>query len=384
VPRRLLTIGHSYGIALNRRLADAMARVGADRWEVTAVAPEWLAGELRPVPFEPNPNEKNTTLVVPVYFSQRVHHLLYGRTTRQIVRQRNWDLIHCWQEPFVLSAAQIGWWSEPTPIIYYTYQNIPKRYPPPFNWSENWAMSRATGWIAGGHTVLQAVQTRKYYSTKPVQLITLGVDCQTFFANRDDRNLIHQRLNWSSGPPIIGYLGRFTEEKGVGLLVRVLNTLKTPWRALFVGGGPLEASLRQWATKFGDRVRVVTGVKHAEVPAYLNAMDLLVAPSQTTPKWREQFGRMLIEGFACGLTVIGSDSGEIPYVIGDAGRVVSETDDAAWTKCISELLESPDIRRELGERGRARVLQEFDWPIIARKHLNFFEEVLENRPSSSS
>ena len=55
-------------------------------------------------------------------------------------------------------------------------------------------------------------------------------------------------------------------------------------------------------------------------------MDLLCAPSRTTPRWREQFGRMLIEAMACGVPVIASPSGEIPYVVGDAGVLVPEGD----------------------------------------------------------
>ena len=75
-------------------------------------------------------------------------------------------------------------------------------------------------------------------------------------------------------------------------------------------------------------------------------MDLLVAPSQTTPWWKEQFGRMLIEAMACGVPVIGSDSGEIPYVIGDAGMVVSDVDVAGWARAIATLV---------GESGSACV-----------------------------
>src|SRR5207248_3079132 len=107
----------------------------------------------------------------------------------------------------------------------------------------------------------------------------------------------------------------------------------------------------QWARRHGKRVRVVTGVRHADVPRYLNAMDILCAPSQTTPHWREQFGRMLVEAFACGVPVIGSDSGEIPYVIDKSGLIVAETDEPAWRKALTELVESPTRRRELVARG---------------------------------
>ena len=45
-------------------------------------------------------------------------------------------------------------------------------------------------------------------------------------------------------------------------------------------------------------------------------------PSLTRPNWKEQFGRVLVEAMACGVPVVGSDSGEIPRVIGEAGLVV--------------------------------------------------------------
>ena len=54
---------------------------------------------------------------------------------------------------------------------------------------------------------------------------------------------------------------------------------------------------------------------------------------------------MLIEAFACGVPVIGSNSGEIPYVIGDAGRVVGEKDVLGWAAAIVDLLNSPGLAR---------------------------------------
>ena len=121
----------------------------------------------------------------------------------------------------------------------------------------------------------------------------------------------------------------------------------------------------------------MTGVKHPEVPGYLNAMDLLMAPSQTTNHWREQFGRMLIEAFACGVPVIASDSGEIPHVVDDAGIIVPEQDLTAWVKNLTELLNAPERRRDLAQRGLNRARQQFTWCQIARRHWNFFDELLD-------
>ena len=77
-PRRLLSVGHSYVVALNRRLADEMARVGAGRWEVAAVASRFMHGDLRPILLEPLPGEAARLEPVGVYGSRW---LACGQTT---------------------------------------------------------------------------------------------------------------------------------------------------------------------------------------------------------------------------------------------------------------------------------------------------------------
>lgn len=265
------------------------------------------------------------------------------------------------------------------PLVYFSFQSHFKQYPPPFNWIERFAISRAAGWICSGQTVAETLKHRQGYSL-PMRLIPLGVDVNSFYPSPDAGVQIRRSLAWEEqGAPVIGYLGRLVPEKGLDLLMRVLDRLQTPWRALFVGTGPMEATLRTWANRHGDRVRICTDVKHSDVPQYLNAMDILCAPSQTTPQWREQFGRMLVEAFACGVPVIGSDSGEIPYVIQDAGVVVGERDEQSWVQALSDLLESPSRRQELAEKGLHRAHAVYAWPIIAKQYLEFFTELLDSQ-----
>ena len=56
---------------------------------------------------------------------------------------------------------------------------------------------------------------------------------------------------------------------------------------------------------------------------------------------------MVVEAFACGMPVISSDSGELPYVVLDAGVIVGERDEDAWVSAISELIGDPAKRSEL-------------------------------------
>ena len=276
------------------------------------------------------------------------------------------------------AAAGRGWASPSARLVYYSCQNNDKRYPPPFSWIERYCVERCDGWIGMGRSTAETL-LRRGYGRRPHRVLPLGVDIERFFPDPAARAEVRTRLGWSAeGVPVVGFLGRFVPEKGLSLLMQALDGTTSPWRALIVGTGPMESKLRRWAKGHGDRVRIVTTVKHAEVPAYLNAMDLLAAPSQTARNWREQFGRMLIEAFACGVPVIASDSGEIPFVVAEAGRIVPESDLAAWIAALSDLLESPSTRAEMACHGLERVLAHYTWPVIARAHLKFFDEILDS------
>ena len=137
----------------------------------------------------------------------------------------------------------------------------------------------------------------------------------------------------------------------------------------------MQADIDRLRAGHPSRVRVVTGVPHDDVPAYVNAMDLLCAPSRTTPTWREQFGRMLIEAMSCGVPVLASPSGEIPYVLGEAGILVPENDPGAWAREIERLLSDRSLRGDLSARSVERARSKFAWPVVARAHLDFFEEL---------
>jgi glycosyltransferase involved in cell wall biosynthesis len=364
-------------VTLNRRLANELARVGQGRWEVTAVGPRFFHGDLSPITLQREPGEEARVREVRALFSRSAHLFVYGPELRERLKSGA-DLVHSWEEPYVFAGAEVALLTPArVPLVFATAQNLFKRYPPPFSWLERFVVERSAGWIAFGETVKQNLLMRPGYAQRPVRYIPMGVDVELFRPDRAAGADFLRELGWEAeGPPVVGYLGRFVPEKGVELLRGVLERLTTPWRALFVGGGPLEASLRAWAERQGGRVRVVTGVPHARVPRVLNAMDVLCAPSQTTARWKEQFGRMLAEGFACGVPVLTSDSGEIPHTTGEAGRVLPEADAAAWTSALAELLESPDRRRELAERGRERAVSRFSWPVVAREHLDFFESLL--------
>jgi glycosyltransferase involved in cell wall biosynthesis len=373
-PWRLLTIGHSYAVGVNRRLADAIARLG--EWDVTAVAPARYRGDFGWHELKREDDERCAVVPVKVRFSRPPQAMLYDRSLRELLRQR-WDLIHCWEEPYVAATAQIAKWAAPhVPLVIATFQNISKRYPPPFNWIERQTLDRADGVVAFGHTALEVLVARGFAASR-ARVIPIGVDTSRFAPDEPARLEARQSLGWDETVPVVGFLGRFVPEKGLEMLMGALDRTALPWRALFVGSGPLEPAVRAWADRHTGRVAVVTTAAHPDVPRWLNAMDMLCAPSLTTRRWREQFGRMLIEAFSCGVPVVASGSGEIPHVVGEAGVIVDEGDQGAWQTAIERLLEDAARRHDLALRGRARAVSEFDWAVVARRHSDFFRELLE-------
>jgi glycosyltransferase involved in cell wall biosynthesis len=292
----------------------------------------------------------------------------------QRVLDASWDLVHCWEEPYILAGAQIA---RRTPrnarLVIASFQNLAKTYPWPFSAFERAAMTRADGWIAFGQTVHDTLAARRVYADKPSRVIPPGVDATRCRPDAAVRRRMLDRIGWGPADRVVGFVGRFVPEKGLSVLLEALRHATTPWRALFVGGGPMQDALEQFGSRHPGCVHIATGVPHDEVPLWLNAMTLLCAPSQTTPGWREQFGRMLIEAMACGVPVMASDSGEMPSVVGDAGIILSERDVPAWARAIDRLLASDAVLSEYSAKGRERANARFAWPVVARAHVEFFD-----------
>ncbi len=375
---RILTVGHSYVVSMNRLMPLEWALAGHD---VTVAAPQFYHADLRPMPCDPIGQAPFDLVEIPARWTKRVHIFRYGHKLRNLLKTGRFDIIHAWEEPFIYAGFQVARWTPAeTPLIFSTFQNLPKRYPPPFSWMERHAMRKATAWTAFGQTIANNLKIRNVYRDKPWIEIPLGVDTSAFQPDEVSKRIELKNVGWpESAVPVIGYVGRFVEEKGLRHLMKVLDQIEAPgkrWKALFVGGGPLESELREWASGYSDSVvKILTGVEHDRVPKLLNAIDICAVPSQTRPHWQEQLGRILIEAMASGVPVLASHSGEIPHVVGQAGVVIPEDDIEQWVKSLNRLLDQPLYRSELAGLGLQRVLENYAWPIVARRFLTFFEQI---------
>lgn len=215
---------------------------------------------------------------------------------------------------------------------------------------------------------------------KIMVLPQVGVDPESFYPYSPERRTACRRqLGISDEEFAVGFVGRFVPEKGILDLLEAVIKLKvkskrTPVLVL-AGGGKLEETVRSRCAEPGLKLVIGPPRKYEEVVEVMNALDVLVLPSQSRPFWKEQFGRVLIEAMACGVPVIGSDSGEIPNVIGNAGLIFQEGNREQLFRCLESCCEDQKYRSYLREMGLKRVLEHFTNLTIAERTLHFYDRL---------
>jgi glycosyltransferase involved in cell wall biosynthesis len=185
----------------------------------------------------------------------------------------------------------------------------------------------------------------------------------------------------SERPFTVGYAGRLIESKGLLDLLAAVRKLEAPVEMILIGNGELRSRLDGEPIP-GSRVRVLDGLRHDQMAAGYAQLDVLVLPSRTAATWKEQFGRVVVEALWCGVPVVGSDSGEIPWLIGltGGGLVFPEGDSEALAGRLQELRDAPDLRRQLALAGRAAVERLFSVPAATDSLERLLTVALERSP----
>jgi glycosyltransferase involved in cell wall biosynthesis len=184
----------------------------------------------------------------------------------------------------------------------------------------------------------------------------------------------------------IGFVGRLVKEKGIIDLIKAIAGLEEDVSLLIIGSGPLAKKIKRYARKFNMKGQVIIkeGCQREEVPQYLSAMDLLVVPSLSTRHWKEQFGRIIIEAWGCLVPVIGSSSGHIPELIGQAGLIFEEGDILDMRYKIKQVRKNIRLRLQIIERGKTRLKESYTWEKVAEKIYAAYQRLYESQRDKDS
>ena len=373
---RVLMISKACLVGTYQRKLEEIARF--PDVELMVVVPSSWQEEGRTVQLERAHTEGYDLVVEPLVFNGSFHFHLYPRLGRRL-RAFQPDLVHIDEEPYNLATLHALWLAKRSGAraLWFTWQNLKRDYPLPFRLVESYTLDRTDYAIAGSEGAAEVWREKGY--TGPMAVIPqFGVDPDLFAPSAMGRlERLPARRDAARGFTI-AYVGRLVPEKGVDVLLDALADLPGVWRLRIVGHGPEEEELKAQTRLLGlsHRVTFEGWLPSVRMPAFYRQLDALVLPSRSRPNWVEQFGRVLIEAMACAVPVIGSDCGEIPHVIGDAGLVFPEDDPAALREALIRLTRDVDLWADLARRGRERVLSHFTQERIAARTVSVYRRVM--------
>jgi glycosyltransferase involved in cell wall biosynthesis len=377
---KLLIVSHPCVTPINQQFyAEVERQTG---WELTIVTPSnWkneYGNKLSPERWS---GYKGRLLSIPVWKSGNIPLHLYHSIFIPLLQDLKPDAIYVHHEPYAVATTQVylaNRLSLHRPIGFYSAQNILKSYPPPFRQTERAVFQNSQFAFPVSPSVEQVLHQKGCQANTTV--LPLGIDPEVYFP-RPQAQAVANDLRTTPQEILIGYLGRISEEKGLKTLLQALKQIQNlSWRLIVVGSGSYETDFDAIAQnlQLKERIKRLGYVPHVEAPLYLSAFDLLVLPSETRPNWKEQFGRVIIEAIACGTPVVGSDSGEIPYLLQSTGGgfTFPEGQPEALAEKLQQLILNPLIRLQLIERGRQVVLQNYTNSSLAQRFAQTIEDVI--------
>ncbi len=187
---------------------------------------------------------------------------------------------------------------------------------------------------------------------------------------------------------VIGFVGSFHYWHGVENLIRIIEaTVQKHHRVKFLmvgDGGPLKQSLGEFISSNGlaGKVHLTGLVKHQEIPRYIAAMDIVLAPYPRL-KFDYYSPVKLYEYLSSGRAVVSSRMGQIGEVIrdGENGFLCEPDDISAMTRKITTLIESPELIQRVGAQARADVLQHYTWKKRGQQLAALCEQVVNDAAS---
>ncbi len=241
------------------------------------------------------------------------------------------------------------------------------------------------GWVPAMHVVNSRASRDTVVASAPwipgerVRVVPNGIRFEeSAGAGRTD-------LALPPGAVTFGFVGRFEEGKGIVELAeawpRVVSAVPNA-HLMLVGWGHLEAFLN---AELAPAPNVHMLGFREDVPALMNAFDVLVAPFH-----QDGFGLVLVEAMAAGVPVVAARASATPEIVDDGveGKLVPVRDASALANAMIELGRDAGLRARLGRAGRARAARDFRWERMVEEHELLLEELTgasrPGRPSRTS
>jgi glycosyltransferase involved in cell wall biosynthesis len=364
---KILTIGHNFVVRENQKHLDELKKIDPNI-ELKLITPIWWFENTMKIHQERPSGAPYPIVRCKTFFTgNNTLFFYFGRLIKEIINFKP-DIIEAYEEPWSLSLLQIVLIKKlfrlKTKITCYSAQNIHKRFPFPFNIIEKFNLKNVKGIHICSNEIKNILKQKQY--TGIIEKIGLGIDLSKFKYKQKNRTNMLQ----------IGYVGRIVKSKGIFDLSMAIK--KIPNCHLHIGGsGSDENTLKEYINKnnLTSRVTFHGSLGLDKMISFYHSIDILIVPSRTTTNWKEQFGRIIVEAYATGASVIGSDSGSIPEIIDNYGLTFKEGNVPELINCINDIKDNEQKWNKLKKDAKEYVNKTFSWQAIAKSYYNFYASI---------
>jgi len=375
-PLQVLRVSHSSVVASWRQRERWLEKLGASVTLVTAKS--WAQGGTE-VPLKTSPGEQVKGVQT---FGRHPCGFFYEPFALwRALRSVPHDVLDAHEEPYSVAALELVLlrWLAGTrrPMLLYSAQNLQKRPPFPFGFTQRLVLASAKGAYPCNEGAAANLRRRGFPGV--VRVVPLGVDAPGAAAESGGR-----RYEERGGGLRIGCAGRLVQEKGFRIAIEAVAS-EPSWTLRVAGEGPERENLlwQAKALEAAQRVHLLGHCDEAAMADFYGSIDVLVVPSLPRPSWQEQFGRVAVEAMAAGVPVVASSSGSLPEVVGDAGMLVPPGDPAALHDALATLDQQLGRLKGLADEGLRRA-RAYAWEAVAEMQLRLYRDVLGESLSDSS
>jgi glycosyltransferase involved in cell wall biosynthesis len=301
------------------------------------------------------------------------------------------NVIHVVSEPWGLLPTQAAWWARRharCALVLHGCDRIwwhgPRLEQAIRRMVARYTLERADGFAAESMRAIQRAQSAGLNDGVPTAVLHTNPRSPVAFSfprNSSDRQEARRRLGLPEAGIGVGFIGNLIDRKGPLTFLAAVEALakrgSPVWTAV-AGGGPLENEVATRAQSAGA-VFLRSLDFSSEVKDFFRSVNIICVPSETTDDWDDQSPRVVIEAMLSGCTVVGSDCGAIPEMIGNTGIVVRQRDQDDLRRGILDAVNAVNGNGLFNEHAVDRATARYSGTAVGSGLLDLWANAVERR-----
>ncbi len=338
----------------------------AKYYQIDCLAPKkWVHGSTTFITKDQNLDFK---LIISLFWPYLSSHFLVPRYFLLLLKKKYEFLFFINDIDRVNSAIHLAYCSLLSPKtkkVAYSLQNLEK--PNYYRWYHKLSLKLngkiLQGILCASEEIKDVINKHGIFQPQSIQ--PLGVSPDFFRAG--DKISLRNKYKIAENTTAIVYAGSLHPAKGIQYLIENITFFEN-LTLILAGSGPLEKTIKQ-----GSNIKYLGQLPQEKLLEIYQLSDYIVLPSIGNERWKEQIGRVLLEGILCGCLAIGSNSGYIPTIVNSEEAIFNPESPDNLKKFLGSL--PLERHREIQTMQYNNVRENYSWEKIAKDSFNFFSSL---------